>query len=560
MATAEIKAVITADDRASNVIEGFGSKIGSIGRTAAIGIGIAGAAVTAFGVASVMAFSDSEDKLTQLNAVLKSTGGVAGWTADQAIDLSKSLQMVTKYSDEDVLSVENLLLTFTSIGKDIMPQATETVLNMATALGEDTKSASIQLGKALQDPILGVTALRRVGVNFSDDQKKVIENLVNTGQKAQAQALILKELETEFGNSARAAGTTFAGQLARLSNAFNDLMEIVGGAVVEAITPFVDGLTDFVQNHQTEILDFFNQLSKAIQLTFNGLYWIHQNIILPVFNYFKDRAPAILSAFQQAWQAIQPALEQLWLLIKTNLWPAIQELWKALEPYAPYILGALVVGIIAFIAALAILVISLTMVIKVVTALANAFTWVKDRFAEFGYAAGTVIARVIVFFAMLYAHNKSVVDGIINNLLGMVGTLRAIGGAILSAILWPWTTAFSIIISGINAIKSAMSSASGGNFGAIFGGARASGGPVTSNKAYLVGEQGPEIFVPSSSGSIIPNQSIGSSSTNTTININVGLMTGSAIERREAAAKMFEDLKDIASQRGQTVSQLIGAN
>lgn len=40
---------------------------------------------------------------------------------------------------------------------------------------------------------------------------------------------------------------------------------------------------------------------------------------------------------------------------------------------------------------------------------------------------------------------------------------------------------------------------------AIFGGFKASGGPVTSNKAYIVGERGPEMFVPNSNGNIVPN-------------------------------------------------------
>jgi predicted nucleic acid-binding Zn-ribbon protein len=50
-------------------------------------------------------------------------------------------------------------------------------------------------------------------------------------------------------------------------------------------------------------------------------------------------------------------------------------------------------------------------------------------------------------------------------------------------------------------------------FGAIFGkllGFRANGGPVTGNSPYIVGERGPELFVPSVSGSIVPNNSVGS--------------------------------------------------
>ena len=105
-----------------------------------------------------------------------------------------------------------------------------------------------------------------------------------------------------------------------------------------------------------------------------------------------------------------------------------------------------------------------------------------------------------------------------------------------------------------------------GGFGAAISqvtnnvGHRAGGGPVSANTPYVVGENGPEIFVPGNSGSIVPNNKLGGSSTNnTTVNINVGLMTGSAIEQRDAAMRIFENLKDIASQRGQTVSQMIGA-
>jgi phage-related protein len=208
-------------------------------------LAVVGAGVIAFGISSVKSFEDSQNKIAQTNAVLKSTAGIAGVTADSVDKLSKSLERQTKYSDEDVRSVENLLLTFTSIGKDIFPQATKTVLDMATALGEDTSSASIQLGKALQDPILGVTALRRVGVNFSEDQKKVIQNLVETGKKAEAQRLILKELNTEFGGSAAAAANTFAGKLAILKNEFDDVKESIGQLIVKVAEPLITALLNW---------------------------------------------------------------------------------------------------------------------------------------------------------------------------------------------------------------------------------------------------------------------------------------------------------------------------
>jgi hypothetical protein len=68
----------------------------------------------------------------------------------------------------------------------------------------------------------------------------------------------------------------------------------------------------------------------------------------------------------------------------------------------------------------------------------------------------------------------------------------------------------------------------GGDGPAPIDGARASGGPVSAGKNYLVGERGPEIFSPSSSGSIIPNHRAGGSvsNDNRTITININASPG----------------------------------
>lgn len=210
---------------------------------------------------------EAQNIQAQLQAVLKSTGGVAGVTADQVNNLAGSFSKVTTFSDESIVSGENLLLTFTNIGKDIFPQATEAMLNMSQALGQDMKSSAIQLGKALQDPILGVTALRRVGVNFNDEAKKTIENMVKTGDLAGAQAFILRELNTEFGNSAKAAGQTFAGQMKILNNQFDEaqekvgmallpLLQQLGSSIIPKILPVVEALAD-------ALATFFTVLGKG---------------------------------------------------------------------------------------------------------------------------------------------------------------------------------------------------------------------------------------------------------------------------------------------------------
>lgn len=303
MADANIKAVITADDRASDTLKRFGDNAGKLGskvkaglKAAAVGIATAGAAAVAFGVSSVKSYMESENALAQLNATLKSTKGVAGITAKSAVNLANSLQKVTKFSDEDVLSAENLLLTFTKIGKDIFPQATKTVLDMSTALGQDTKSSAIQLGKALQDPILGVTALRRVGVNFNKEQQEVIKNLVETGQSAKAQKMILKELSTEFGGSATAAGKTFSGRLEILKNQFDEVKESIGGVIIGALTPLTSKLAEFVASDKFQ--DWIVQLNQ----------WLKVNLPIAINYVTQTLIPSLINIFKEIWPVIKTTL------------------------------------------------------------------------------------------------------------------------------------------------------------------------------------------------------------------------------------------------------------
>lgn len=196
---------------------------------------------------------EAEDKLNrQTDAVLKSTGGAAKVTAAQVDGLASSLAHMSGVGDETIKNGENLLLTFTGIrneagkGNDIFNQATKTMLDMSVALGQDTKSSAIQLGKALNDPIKGVTALQRVGVSFTEDQKKQIETLVKHGKALDAQKLILGELTREFGGSAAAQATAGGKIGVAWDEASKSLMRLFMpaiNAVLGVLPPLIDGLT-----------------------------------------------------------------------------------------------------------------------------------------------------------------------------------------------------------------------------------------------------------------------------------------------------------------------------
>ena len=241
--------------------------LGGLGKVGGAILG-AGLAIAGAGIAvisrelykSTQAAIEAEEVQAQLNAVLKSTGGVAGMTAEEVNALADSLSMVTKFDDEAIIAGESLLLTFTNIGEDVFPQATEIMLDMSQALGQDLQSSAIQLGKALQDPITGITALRRVGVNFTEEQQKMIETMVETGDLAGAQALILKELQTEFGGSARAAGETFGGQLAILQTRMGNIRETIGAALLPALGQLAAMFSDYLS--RPEVQQFLQDVAQ----------------------------------------------------------------------------------------------------------------------------------------------------------------------------------------------------------------------------------------------------------------------------------------------------------
>ena len=74
---------------------------------------------------------------------------------------------------------------------------------------------------------------------------------------------------------------------------------------------------------------------------------------------------------------------------------------------------------------------------------------------------------------------------------------------------------------------------------------RAEGGPVTGKNSYLVGERGPELFTPGSSGHITPNHELGGGGGNVTVNVDA---SGSAVEGDGAEASRLGKMLGAAIQ------------
>lgn len=230
---------ILARDQASPVL----GKIG--GAAQSLISGLAAFAAVDFFKGALAEADEARVTLAQTQAVIASTGGAANITSDQVSDLATKLSNLAGVDDELIQHGENVLLTFTNVkngvgqGNDIFDQATLAALNMSRALGTDMQGAAIQVGKALNDPVRGVTALQRVGVSFTASQKEQIATLIESGQTMDAQKLILAELTKEFGGAAAAAATP--ADKARV--AWGNFKETLGTKLMPAVSPVLEKLT-----------------------------------------------------------------------------------------------------------------------------------------------------------------------------------------------------------------------------------------------------------------------------------------------------------------------------
>lgn len=247
-------------------------KTGSFGKSvkkavSGINVAFSAIAVGAFTAKIISATAKQEAAVKQLQQGLATTAGAVGFSLDQLTSQAEQLQKATTFGDEDIIKAQSQLVTFTKITGDEFQRTIGLAADLSTRFDTDLKSSVLQLGKALNDPVKNLSALSRAGIQFSDDQADVIKALFETGREAEAQQLILKELETQFGGSAKAAGETFGGALKGLQNDLGDLLEAKGG-LPDATNRIVQ-LREVVSS--PEFVTAFNSLTSGIISAFSGV-------------------------------------------------------------------------------------------------------------------------------------------------------------------------------------------------------------------------------------------------------------------------------------------------
>ncbi|HCF5864901.1 phage tail length tape measure family protein [Pseudomonas aeruginosa] len=165
-----------------------------------------------------------EKEQAQLEAVLRSTGESAGFSREQLNEMASSMERTSTVSAGEINQAQTNLLAFTGIVGEQFPRALQSAIDMAARTGTTVTSAAETIGRALDVPSKGLTALSKQGFRFTEEQKKAAEQLEATGRTAEAQGIILKALEESYGGAAAASRDTFGGALMALQNTIDGLL------------------------------------------------------------------------------------------------------------------------------------------------------------------------------------------------------------------------------------------------------------------------------------------------------------------------------------------------
>jgi hypothetical protein len=425
-------------------------------------------------------------------------------------------------------------------------RATIAAFDMAAAGFGSAESNAVQLGKALEDPVRGLTALRRSGTTFTEQQEDQIKALVESGDLLGAQTLILDELDAQYGGVAEAtanASDKFELLKGNLSEAVGLPLLDIFNTLVEDLIPVFEEMTGLVGDAMTDMAPVFSDIAENIPTLLESLiplipivgmivelFFELVNMVLPIFTdlitrltpLFETLVPVILELAEYALQAFADVAIQLIELLMPfveALLPVFMELFEALLPIVVDIVEAFLPLIELILPMLVEFIEFLAPILEVVAEiigvlLVNAIGWLTEAFGNIS----ETIAVFASFFEETFGGVKEFFYGIVNALIGAFeafvnGAIRGINGVIdaINKISWDvpdWVEGIGGKTFGFN-----IPNVDEVSLPRI---ALAKGGIVTQPTTALIGEAGPEAVIPLSRAGQM------GSTYNITVNAGVG--------------------------------------
>ena len=236
----------------------------SIKRGLAVGAIVAASVVAIGQVAARFAKMAEEaqvanNRLDQIAHSMGLFGAQTSKVTKRLKDYASANMFVLGADDEVIKATQAKLLTFkelaatADVAGGAFDRATQASFDLAAVFGGDGASKAVQLGKALQDPIKGITALTKSGVTFTEAEKQLIRTLVESGQTLKAQDMILSTIEAQVGGTAEATATAST----KMSIALGEIGEAIGTAVLPMFEVMAEDMIELVPKVQA----FFAELT-----------------------------------------------------------------------------------------------------------------------------------------------------------------------------------------------------------------------------------------------------------------------------------------------------------
>jgi hypothetical protein len=471
MATARLETIIDLRDEVSKELQKIGINLDGVmkaAKTAAVAVGAAAIAAGTFAVAAAKQFADVGDAVEKMS---KRTG-----LAAESVSALRVAADASGTSIETVeAAVKKMQITMADASKEgsglgrVITKDIGVSLERFQAMKPDEQFAA--LGNAIASTKDPAQRAQKAFDAFGKAGTDLLP-LFEGGQFSMAEwSKKAKELGVSFDDLSAGRAAQLNDALGYLKTAFQGIALTVGSAVAPTITKLVD---DALPRFQVFAAWLGETLPQVLDILVASIRWLIDTATA-AWRVLEDVGAVALirAALEQLNATIQGTLVPAW----RNLMAIVQQNKPVFEAMAQFLGAVVVVAILAVLGAIDLLVKMIAVWIdwtgKAITAWVNAKDNLKQIWEE------TKATAVAVW------------DGIKS---AIVGTIDAVTQRIDSF---------------LSKIKSAASTVStsfanlGANLG--FGGARAGGGPVTGGTAYLVGERGPELFVPGGSGSIVPN-------------------------------------------------------
>lgn len=248
----------SAADDSDRAIGGIGGSLRKLAGLAAATFATIGA--FNFVRDSVGDAQEAEQAFAKLEQIVRTTGESAGFSADQLASIATDMSFRIGVDDEAIQNAQSVMLTFRSVTGDTFTEAMRLSADLSVVFGQDLSSSSRLLGKALENPAEGLSALTRIGIRFTEAEQAQIVAMVEAGNVADAQAAILEKVSGKVEGAAEASATGAQ----KMGVAFGEMKEALGGGIAGAIENIAPAIVSLMQTLAPLLSDVGERLGDVI--------------------------------------------------------------------------------------------------------------------------------------------------------------------------------------------------------------------------------------------------------------------------------------------------------